>query len=121
MTNREILAELKKSWEYLNDITENGNQEHCGGQLPKYIIDRIEKAKTELEYAYYDVYRELDKSEVEINYWKDGVPYYCGYICEDISGDYMTYDEEGTGEVIYNTCGDLDYCWYDDEDYLTNY
>ena len=33
----------------------------------------------------------------------------------------MTYDEEGTGEVIYNTCGDLDYCWYEDEDYLTNY
>ena len=35
MTNREILAELKKSWEYLNDITENGNQEHCGGTTTK--------------------------------------------------------------------------------------
>ena len=32
MTNKEILAELKRSWEYLYDIRENGCIDHCTGQ-----------------------------------------------------------------------------------------
>ena len=40
MTNKEILAELKMSYEYLRDIRENGCIDHCCGQM-KYNIDKL--------------------------------------------------------------------------------
>ena len=37
MTNKEILAELKRSYEYLRDIRENGCIDHCSGQMEENI------------------------------------------------------------------------------------
>ena len=117
MTNREILAELKRCYEYLYDITENGNQAHCGGQLGQDIINKIRNAINDVSSAYYDVYRELDKKEVEVDYYKDGEPYFAGYISDDIGYDYMWHDDNGDEE--YCSHADIDeYCWYLDEEYL---
>ena len=44
MTNKEILAELKKCYEYLYDIRENGCIDHCNGQMEKHLIDKLEVA-----------------------------------------------------------------------------
>ena len=41
MTNKEILAELKRSYEYLRDIRENGSIDHCNGQM-KDNLDKFE-------------------------------------------------------------------------------
>ena len=43
MTNKEILAELKMSYEYLRNIRDNGCIDHCNGQM-KYNIDKLEIA-----------------------------------------------------------------------------
>ena len=41
MTDKEILAELKKSYEYLRDIRENGCYDHCSGQM-ETNIDKLD-------------------------------------------------------------------------------
>ena len=43
MTDKEILAELKISYENLRDIRENGCIEHCNGQR-KDNVDKLNKA-----------------------------------------------------------------------------
>lgn len=118
MTNKEILSELKKSYEYINDIRENGCVDHCNGQLNYNYIERLNRIKEDLEFIYWNVYREIDKEELEIDIWRNGKPYYCGYISDDISYAYMTYDENG--ETQYNTCEELEIYWYEDRDFIEN-
>lgn len=64
MTNNEILGELKQSWEYLYDITENGSELHCAGQMQKDLIIHLEKAKNEIEFVYANFYDTLDNEDV---------------------------------------------------------
>ena len=49
MSDKEILAELKKSYEYLTDIRENGAFDHCNGQLNKEMSDMINIARKNIE------------------------------------------------------------------------
>lgn len=65
MTDKEILAELKRSWEYLYDIRENGCIDHCDGQM-KDNIDKLEIAKSYIEDIYFDFYKTLDKEELRV-------------------------------------------------------
>lgn len=109
MTNKEILAELKKSYEYLRDIRENGCIDHCNGQM-KDNIDKLEVAISNLEDIYYDFYRTLDTKELKVDKLSDEFEQV--YIDNDISGDYMTSDN------IYITCEDSTYYWYEDKDFI---
>lgn len=115
MTNREILAELKKSYEYLKDIRENGCADHCTGQM-KDNIDKLEVAISNLEDIYYDFCQTLDKEELKIN--KEILDNKL-YISSDISGDYDVYEKNGNIDSIdVVTCEDIDYYWYEDKDFI---
>ena len=51
MTDKEILAELKRSYEYLIDIRENGSIDHCSGQM-KDNLDKLNEAHNLAQKAY---------------------------------------------------------------------
>lgn len=105
MTNKEVLAELRKSYIYMEDLINNAEITDEAKKDLKKVCKIIEK-------TYYDVYRELDLEEVEIVYKKE----FIGVICEDVWYDYMAYNEEEEEE--YYTCADIGYYWYEDKDFL---
>ena len=113
MTDKEILAELKKSYEYLQDIRENGCNDHCGGQMNSNI-NLLEQAIDNISTLYGDFYKTLDIEQLRIKqleYDSNRV-----YISDCVDGDYK--EVNNTHEEVYFTCGDVDYYWYDDEEYL---
>lgn len=114
MTDKEILAELKKSYEYLQDIRENGCIDHCDGQMNSNI-NLLEQAIDNISTIYEDFYKTLDIEQLrvkQLEYDSNRV-----YISECVDGDYkeLNYD---THEEIYFTCGDVDYYWYDENDFV---
>lgn len=118
MTDKEILAELKVAYENISDIRENGCIDHCDGQLDYSNIERLNRIKEDLIDLYWNIYREIDNEELRIDIWRNGKPYYCGFISDDISYDYMSYDENG--ERDYTTCEELEIYWYEDRGFLKN-
>lgn len=109
MTDKEILAELKLSYEKLYDIRENGCIDHCNGQLPNKLIEKLEIAKSNIEDIYSEFYRTLDKEKLRVkSLEKDNDEV---YISSFVSGDYET---NGYGL----SCNDVDYYWYEDQDFL---
>jgi len=116
MTNKEILGELKKCYEYLYDIRENGCSDHCCGQMGKDLIDKLEVAKYNVEELYYEFYKTLDREELRVKDLEDKVDGDKVYIARNVDGDYEV------GEDNYGmTCEDLDYYWYDDENFIDWY
>ena len=112
MTDKEILAELKRSYEYLYDIRENGCVDHCKGQM-KDNIDKLELAKSYIEDIYFDFYKTLDKKDLRVKSLEDKVDGDKVYIARNVDGDYEV------GEDYWSmTCGDLEYYWYEDSDFL---
>lgn len=111
MTDKEVLAELKRSYEYLRDIRENGCYDHCVGQM-KSNLDKLDVAISNIEDVYFDFYATLDQEELRVERLDkkadDKV-----YICRCVDGDYEVGDER-----ICMTCGDLDYYWYEDQDFI---
>lgn len=114
MTNREILAELKKSYEYLRDIRENGCADHCNGQLNMEQTKHIENTINELSQIYCDFRKTLDNKECMINL-KDKGTFYIG---EYIEEDYQELYDEKDNCTYYVTCRDIDYCWYEDKKFI---
>lgn len=114
MCDKEILAQLKKSYENIYDITENGSQLHCGGQLDNKNTKKLHKILEELNDVYYNFYNSLEKSDLVVEYKKEFV----GYISDIMNSDYMYYDD--SGNEIYITCGDINYCWYNDDEFIQN-
>ena len=113
MTDKEILAELKKCYEYLYDIRENGCIDHCNGQMEKHLIDKLEVAKSNIEDIYYEFYKTLNKKDLRVKSLEDKVDGDKVYIARNVDGDYAV------GEDYWSmTCGDLEYYWYDDHDFL---
>ena len=115
MTNKEILAELKISYENLRDIRENGCIDHCNGQM-KDNIDKLDKAINYIEDIYYDFYKTLDKETLKIDktILNNDI-----YICGCVDGDYDIYEKNGNVDSIdCITCGDLEYYWYNDRKFL---
>ena len=112
MTNKEILAELKISYENLRDIRENGCIDHCNGQM-KDNVDKLDKAISYIEDIYYDFYKTLDKEDLRVKSLERKVDGDKVYICRCVDGDY----EVGKDLSCMN-CFDLDYFWYEDEDFL---
>lgn len=112
MTNKEILAELKRSYEYLRDIRENGCIDHCSGQMEENI-DKLDNALSNIEDIYDDFYKTLDKEDLRVKSLERKVDGDKVYICRCVDGDY----EVGKDLSCMN-CFDLDYFWYEDEDFL---
>ena len=112
MTNKEILAELKISYENLRDIRENGCIDHCNGQI-KDNVDKLDKAINYIEDIYYDFYKTLDKEDLRVKSLERKVDGDKVYICRCVDGDY----EVGKDLSCMN-CFDLDYFWYEDEDFI---
>lgn len=119
MTDKEILAELKISYENLRDIRENGCIDHCNGQM-KDNVDKLDKAINYIADIYYDFYKTLDRENLRVELLEKKVDGKV-YIENDISGDYMIdtkmYEEECGGD-LYMTCEDLEYYWYNDRKFL---
>lgn len=114
MANKEILAELKKSYEYLKDIRENGCIDHCNGQLNVRQIEHIENAMRELEVVYYEFRKTLDDEECMVNL-KDKGTFYIG---EYIDEDYRQLYDDNDNYTYWVTCGDIDYYWYEDKEFI---
>ncbi len=111
MTDKEILAELKKSYEYLQDIRENGCFDHCNGQMANNL-DLLDLTISNVATIYYDFYETLDKEELRVpileRKFNDKV-----YIARNVDGDY-----EVGNKLNSITCGDTDYYWYEDNDFI---
>ena len=115
MTDKEILAELKISYENLRDIRENGCIDHCNGQM-KDNVDKLDKAINYIEDIYYDFYKTLDKETLKIDktILNNDI-----YICGCVDGDYDIYEKNSNVDSIdCITCGDLEYYWYNDRKFL---
>ena len=115
MTDKEVLAELKKSYENLRDIRENGCIDHCNGQM-KDNVDKLDKAINYIEDIYYDFYKTLDKETLKIDktILNNDI-----YICGCVDGDYDIYEKNGNVDSVdCITCGDLEYYWYNDRKFL---
>ena len=115
MTNKEILAELKISYENLRDIRENGCIDHCNGQM-KDNVDKLDKAINYIEDIYYDFYKTLDRETLKIDktILNNDI-----YICGCVDGDYDIYEKNGNVDSVdCITCGDLEYYWYNDRKFL---
>lgn len=120
MTDKEILAELKKSYDYLWDIRENGCVDHCCGQINnKETINALDVARENITKAYYDIYKTIPKEELRVEELEDNFKEdYKVYIAGDVSFDYeFVYNEE---DVEMVSCGDIDYYWYNDYNFLDN-
>lgn len=111
MTNKEILAELKQSYEYLYDIRENGCKDHCSGQLDIENANMIEIAMLQLAEVYDNLRITLDDDECIIEHNGDYKGTYL--IGHTISEDYNIPNEDNT-----LTCADLGYYWYNDKEFL---
>ena len=115
MTDKEIVAELKRSYEYLYDIRENGCVDHCKGQM-KDNIDKLELAKSYTEDIYYDFYKTLNKEDLRVKSLEHKVDGNKVYICHCVDGDYEVGEQ-----LNCMTCYDLEYYWYEDSDFLDEY
>ena len=114
MTNKEILGELKQCWEYITDIKDNEYE-----QLTKLECDKLSVIRKELYEIYEGLYGRLEKGNKEELRVKKLEENDKVYISDDISGDYISVSDD-THYFTYQDTDD-DYCWYKDEDFLTEY
>ena len=111
MTDKEILAGLKISYEKLYDIRENSCVDHCDGQLENNLIKKIEIAKSTVEDIYSEFYKTLDKESLRVKQLENDDNKV--YIASDVSCDYESDDYD-------LTCTETEYYWYEDQDFLTD-
>ena len=114
MSDKEVLAELKKSYEYLYDIRENACYDHCTGQIDDNI-NLLEQAIDNIVSIYGDFYKTLDVENLRVKSLESANSKV--YINECVDGDYKELNCD-THEEIYFTCGDVNYYWYDDNKFL---
>lgn len=112
MTDKEILAELKRSYEYLQDIRDNGCIDHNNGQMAR-SIDKLEMAIHNIEDVYFDFYNTLDRDELRIKSLENNDNERV-YIARNVDGDYEQYDYDIHDRTSF-TCEDVDYYWYNKE------
>ena len=115
MTNKEILAELKKSYEYLRDIRENGCIDHCNGQMESNI-DKLGVAINNVTEVYEEFYNTLDTEELRVKQLEKTEDERV-YIPSDISYDYEYYDWDTHEKTTFDCC-DVNYYWYEDCDFI---
>ena len=120
MTDKEILAELKKSYEYITDIRENGCVDHCCGQINNIeSIKALDSIRNNIEKVYYDIYKTISKEELRVEDLEDNFKEeYKVYIAGDVSFDYEFVYNKDDVEMV--SCADMDYYWYNDYNFLDN-
>lgn len=118
MTDRELLAQLKKSYEYLYDIRENGCNDHCVGQLEYDNIKRLDYVLKEIDNIYSTFYKTLDLEDLIVpKKIFDNIITIGSYVDRDY--DIYTKDNFVMGnDIDIISCGDLDYCWYNDKKFI---
>lgn len=118
MTDKEILAELKRSYEYLVDIRENGCVDHCSGQIENNL-DKLDESINNIVDIYSDFYKTLDKESLRVKKLEDSEDYEV-YIGSTIDIDYVVYNvnTKESYERYYITSGDVSYYWYEDYKFL---
>ena len=118
MTDKEILAELKRSYEYLRDIRENGSIDHCSGQM-KDNLDKLDESINNIADIYSDFYKTLNLESLRVKKIEDAEDYQV-YIGSDIDTDYIVYDinTKESYDRYYITCEDVSYYWYEDYTFL---
>lgn len=118
MTDKEILSELKRSYEYLIDIRENGSIDHCSGQM-KDNLDKLNESINNIADIYSDFYKTLNLESLRVKKLEDTEDYKV-YIGSDIDTDYIVYDinTKESYERYYITCEDVSYYWYEDYTFL---
>ena len=107
MENREVLAELKISWEYLQDIKDNYILGDEKDTLIKYAMNIIAE-------IYSDVRENMYDDECMINIKGKGTYYIGGCV----SQDYMEVYNDEDNSTEFPTCADLGYFWYEDKDFI---
>lgn len=118
ITNKEILAELKKSYAYLQDIRENG----CNEQLESNQINQLEVAMGNISDIYRDFYNSLDRyleiplDKLESDDFFDDLGISKLRISSNVSEDYEAIYDDGNSDVI--AFADISYDWTNDQDYL---
>lgn len=117
MTNREILGELKQSYEYINDIDNNEYE-----QLTKEEKDKLTQIEYLLDDIYGGLYERLEKENKEELRVKtlESEENEKVYISDDIGGDYISVMGEDTYYFAHEDTDDY-YCWYKDEKFLDEY
>ena len=99
MTDKEILAQLKKSYENLKDIIENSSEE----QVNNNKWHDIDKITNKLEELYKEI---IENTEQDIMY-KDNI-----YISDNINYGYVDNKDN------YYADGDFGTHWYDNIEFL---
>ena len=112
MTNKEILAELKQCYEFLQDIRDNGCSDICNGQLQYEEIKSLQSIIYNIQELYTKIHNQTDQEKLKII--KDDIVYKISKYVED---DYITYNEEER-YTDFVTCEDINYYWYKDYEFL---
>lgn len=114
MGDKEILAELKRSYEYLQDIIDNADNTQL-----KSIVE-LEKAQYILAEKYDEVYNKVKNENANNLYYKKDENI---IVSPYISGDYIiTYNKNEYGDYDYLTSGDLDWQkWWEDYKFIERY
>lgn len=119
MTNKEILGELKKSWEYMNDIKDNN-----ANQLTEKEKEGIKTIMSSLYDIYDGLYNRIMKENSDELYTRRTIFGNEIYIGDNITTDYSVRNMETlniTNKVEFVdilSCGDINYCWYEDRNFL---
>lgn len=115
MTNKELLAELKVCYEYINDIRENHENRFNGKEE-----DMLWNIREQIDSLYQKVYQETLTSEFRDDDLKVRIGKDFGddelFIGRSVDADY-NFVKKGTSDFYDDdimTCGDLGYYWYYD-------
>lgn len=108
MNDKEILADLKIAYERLLDTEENNDK-----KLNKKQINKLRNILNDIAEIYSDFRETLsdDKMQVIINEKE----YYIGNC---VNEDFTERYDEVNKCWLLETCGDLDYYWYYDREFL---
>lgn len=113
MTDKEILADLKKSYDNLIDIIDNN--EIYDSSFDE-SIHSLNKMTSKLANIYSDVYKGIDKEELIYSKNQDGKI----YISDDISAEYMQLTGKDSANYFSNL-SDTDFDkWEYNEDFIMN-
>lgn len=106
MGDKEILAELKRCYEYLQDIIDNADRE----QLQS--VEELETAQVIMAKKYEEVYNKIkEENDIALYYEEDVI------ISDNIYGAYI-YAKDG--EPLSE--GDMDWQkWWEDDDFIDKF
>ncbi len=112
-----VLAELKKSYDYLCSVREYGIEENHIDNLGETIrnkdnIEMLDETIRSVAKIYHNVYKNLDREKLRYEGAERKIDERV-YISSDINYDYEYYNRD-TDEKDFCTCDDIDCYWYED-------